>query len=157
MTRTRPLDASLRSTAGYNLKRVYLLIREAVLEVLAPYGLKPPSFSALVVVCDNPDLTQSRLAEALHIKRSGMVVIVDELEQAGLISRNPVPGDRRSYALRATLKGMRMRDRATAAVIEAESGVLANLNATEQRLLGGLYAKLLDGRRSGRPDQEQGT
>ena len=77
----RPLDASLRSMAGYNLKRAYLLIREAVLKALAPYGLRPPSFSALVVVCDNPDLTQSRLAEALHIKRSGMVVIIDELEQ----------------------------------------------------------------------------
>ena len=138
---TTPLDASLRVFAGYNLKRAYLLLREAVLEALTPYGLRPPSFSTLVIIGDNPDLSQSRLAEALNIKRSGMVLIVDELEHAGLITRNPVHGDRRSYALRATLKGMRVREQAMRAVTAVEADVLTAFSPDEHRLLGELFNK----------------
>ena len=150
-----PIDATLRKLAGYNLKRVYLLVREAVLDELSVFGLRPPSFSALVIVCDCADLSQSELAEALSIKRSGMVVIVDELEQAGLISRNPVPGDRRSYALRATLKGMRVRGQALAAVERAEANVLAALNASEQKLLSELFQRISRGNSDSLTRQER--
>ena len=132
-------DERLRQFAGYNLKRAYLMIREAVVETLAPFGLRPTSFSALVIICDNPDLTQSRLAEALNIKRSGVVLIVDELEQLNLISRNQVPDDRRSYALRASLRGIKLCDEACAAVDACENALLSNLTGDECRLLKNLF------------------
>ena len=137
-----PLDRTLRSFVGYNIKRSYLMIREKVLDILEPHGLKPTSFSALVIIADNPNLSQSQLADALQIKRSGVVLIVDDLEQRELIARNKVPGDRRSYALKATLKGMRLKDRLTNEVYEGELGVFANLSTREIEVLRELFSKV---------------
>jgi len=128
---------------GYNLKRSYLLVREEVLRVLAPYDLRPTSFSALVIIVDNPNLSQSGLAKALEIKRSGVVLIADELEKAELISRNNVPGDRRSYALRATEKGQQLCDRVVRQVRDAEANLLSVLSEEETRLLFQLYEKII--------------
>ena len=68
-------------------------------------GLRQTTFSALATIIENPDITQTQLGHALSIERSGVVLIVDEMENADIITRNKVKTDRRSYALRATLKG----------------------------------------------------
>jgi DNA-binding MarR family transcriptional regulator len=138
------LDRTLRGFVGYNIKRSYLLIREAALEVLQPHGLRPTSFSALVIVSDNAGLTQSQLANALQVKRPGVVQIVDELEKLELITRNPVPGDRRSYALRTTRQGMRVRKQAVQQLEKRESELLCSLNQQEKTLLTQLFTKIDD-------------
>lgn len=139
---SKPLDASLRQLIGYNLRRVDLCIRSAFVSRIESLGLKPTSFSALSIICDNPDLSQSRLAEALSVKRSAMVLIVDELEHGGLIARHAVPGDRRSYALRATLKGMQVRDKAIAIAEQVENELLQSLTGQEKALLTQLFTRL---------------
>lgn len=57
------------------------------------------------------------------------------LEQAGLIGRHPVPTDRRAYALRATLKGRRLRDKAALALAAHEDAMLAGLSPQERAQL----------------------
>lgn len=115
------VDDTLRGMTGYLLKRAYMVLHEDATRVLAEEGLRVRSFSALCMVVDRPDLTQSQLAAAMGIERSGMVVIIDELESRELIRRDPVPGDRRSYALRATLKGTRLAQK-LAGRLRAEEG-----------------------------------
>lgn len=129
-TETIPVnDKTLRGLVGYNMKRSYITIQTDMLKVLGEFGLRLTAFSALVLIVDNPDMTQSQLAAALSIERSGVVLLVDDLENRDLISRNKVPGDRRTYALRATLAGMQFRDR-----------VIAKVQAHEDRL----FHKLTD-------------
>ena len=65
-------------------------------------------------------------------RRNFVVVLVDELENADLIARNRVKGDRRSYALRATLKGRRAWAKAEALVHAHEARLFAAL-APEDR------------------------
>lgn len=124
-------DATLRGLAGYNLKRAFNVIQADLAEVLNPLGLRMLTFSALALIVDNPGLTQTQLAEALTIKRPNLVLVLDELESLGLILRNPVPQDRRAYALTATLPGRRLRDRALAAIHAHEARMLAVLDAGE--------------------------
>lgn len=113
-------DRRLRGLIGYSLKRAYHLIQADAVRVLEPYGLRVSTFSALAVIRDTPELSQSQLAEVLSIERSNAVVVVDSLEQAGLVERTRVPTDRRSYALVATAEGRRVCDAATAALREHE-------------------------------------
>ncbi|MCI4663027.1 MAG: MarR family winged helix-turn-helix transcriptional regulator [Neomegalonema sp.] len=128
-------DQMLRAFTGYRLKRAYLTIEREVNDLLAEHGLKVVTFSALAVVIENPDLTQSTLAEALALKRSSVVVIVDQLENDELIVRNPVEGDRRSYALRVTLRGRRLYDRIAAAIEAREAALQAGLSEQERHAL----------------------
>ena len=69
------------------------------------------------------------------MERSNTVLIIDELEDAGLIGRHRVLTDRRSFALRATLAGMK-RCRAAVAALEAhEDHMLADLSAGDRATL----------------------
>ncbi|QOL81608.1 MarR family winged helix-turn-helix transcriptional regulator [Pseudooceanicola spongiae] len=128
-------DRNLRGFVGYSLKRAYHLIQADAMRVLDPLGLRISTYSALAVICDNPDLRQSQLAEILSIERSNTVVIIDALEQPGLIARHRVPNDRRSYALRATPQGRRLHKEATRVLEAHENRLLTALSAEERQLM----------------------
>ena len=138
-------DERPRQFAGYNMKRVYMKVRADMTATLAPAGLRVATFSALAVILENPDITQTRLAQALKVERSGVVVLVDELENADLIARHRVKGDRRSYALRATLKGRRAWDRAEALVHAHEARLFAPLRAEEREALRAALRRIDEG------------
>ncbi|MEE4015040.1 MarR family transcriptional regulator [Roseibium sp. FZY0029] len=127
-------DRSLRSLYGYQMKRTFNVIQSDLSRTLKPLDLRMLTYTALVLIVDNPGLRQSQLAEALDIERPNLVVIVDELERRDLIIRDRLPNDRRAYALKATLAGRRLCEKAMAAV-----------TAHEKRLLSGISPDALKG------------
>jgi DNA-binding MarR family transcriptional regulator len=125
-------DATLREFSGYAMKRAFNAIQTDVNAVLAPFDLRMVTFSALVVIVDNPGLRQSQLADLLSIERPNLVVILDELERRELISRGRAADDRRAYALQVTLAGRRLHDKALAAVRAHEARMTAGLSEAER-------------------------
>ncbi|QPM91020.1 MarR family winged helix-turn-helix transcriptional regulator [Pseudooceanicola algae] len=125
-------DQRLRGLVGYSLKRAYYRFQSDAARVLEGFGLRISTYSALVVICDNTDLRQSQLAQILSVERSNTVVVVDALEQAGLIARHRVPKDRRSYALRPTRAGRQLCDRASAALDQHEDRILTDIDPAER-------------------------
>ena len=128
-------DGTLRSFAGYSMKRAFNVIQADLAETLAPFGLRMMSFTALILVVDNPGLRQTQLADALAMERSNLVTIVDQLEERGWIARKPVPSDRRSHALQATAEGVAVCRKAVAAAKAHEARLLAGLDAAETEKL----------------------
>ena len=118
-------DASLQRHAGYHMKRAFNVVQADLNATLKPFGLRMVTYSALVIIVDNPGLRQAQLADAIQIERPNLVVILDELEEAGLISRDRVPTDRRAYALVATLAGQKLCKQALEAVDAHERRVYA--------------------------------
>lgn len=140
-------DTVLGNLIGYRLKRAYMQIQPEAQRVLAEDDLRVVSFSCLSIIADNPQIVQSELADALQMERSNLVVVIDELEQRGLITRKKVPTDRRRYALTVTLRGRHLRDRAVAKVQQAEDDILGRLDDEDRaRLLTAL--ERLEGRRA---------
>lgn len=111
-------ESDLEGFVGYQLKRAYVIVQNDFRAALGRDGLAPRVFSALSLVVQYPNITQSQLARTLGIERSGLVAIVDELEQKGFMERTHVPGDRRVQALVPTEAGRdayaRSRDEAYA-------------------------------------------
>ncbi|MDW4500052.1 MarR family transcriptional regulator [Sulfitobacter sp. D35] len=138
-------DAVLYRFTGYAMKRAYMRVQDAVSARLSEMGLRIGTFSALGVVATNPGISQSRLSEILQIKRSGIVVVVDELERVGVLERSAVPGDRRMYALSVTPGGHRLWRKAEAAVRVTEAELFATLDAGETEILRHLLAKAARG------------
>lgn len=129
---TRPVsDETLRKALGYHMKRAFNVIQTDLSETLKPLGLRMLTYTALVLIVDNPGLSQSQLADAMDIERPNLVVIVDELEQNELILRERVPSDRRTYALNATLAGRQLYEQAVAAVQSHEARLLARLDEAQ--------------------------
>ena len=120
-------DETLRGFVGYHMKRAFNVVQADLTQTLKPFGLRMLTYTALVLIADNPGLSQTQLAAAMDVERPNLVVILDELEQRELILRERVPTDRRAYALKVTLKGRQLYDKAVAADIAHEQRILSGM------------------------------
>ena len=136
-------DALLRQFIGYRIKRLHLKVREDMVETIETFGLRIGTFSALAVLMESPGISQSQLAQVLKLTRSGVVVIVDELETAGVLERAPVTGDRRMYALQVTPAGQRLWEKVEPAVQAHEDALFSGLDTAEQQALRSLLDKAI--------------
>ncbi|WP_299027790.1 MarR family transcriptional regulator [uncultured Sulfitobacter sp.] len=125
-------DTTLRTFVGYHMKRAFNVVQADLAKTLKPFELRMLTYTALVLIVDNPGLSQSQLADAMDVERPNLVVIVDELEQRELIVRQRVPTDRRAYALRVTLKGQHLFQQATDAVTAHEKALLGDIDTGAQ-------------------------
>jgi DNA-binding MarR family transcriptional regulator len=125
-------EQTLRDLLGYNIKRAFNVIQTDLTRALKPHDLRMITFSALVLIVDNPGLRQSQLADALALERPNLVGILDGLEARALITRDRVPTDRRAYSLQATLAGRQLSDAALRDVQAHEIRLLAGLTETER-------------------------
>ncbi len=121
-------DRALRQFVGYGMKRAFNVLHGELVETLKPFDLRMVTYSALVVIVENPGLRQYQLADALEIERPNLVAIIDELEGRSLVVRERIPTDRRSYALLPTAAGKRLCDQALKADMASEARILAAID-----------------------------
>jgi DNA-binding MarR family transcriptional regulator len=127
-------EGMLGGLIGYALRRAQLRVFEDFY-ALAGEGVTPARFSALIVIDGNPGISQTALAQALGIARSGVVSLIDTLEEMGLVRREAIAGDKRAYALQLTKKGRERLDRLRSLVKLHESRVTSKLSGKEKSQL----------------------
>jgi DNA-binding MarR family transcriptional regulator len=132
----------LDTLIGYAARRAQLKTYEKFIETLAPWGITPPRFSAMVIVSLNPGLKLTQLAAILGIARSGAVIVVDALEELGYMTREPAPDDRRAFSLTLTDKGRADLVQLTEVVRQQDAEVSQALTPAEQQTLHTLLLKL---------------
>ena len=110
----------LANLAGYLIRQAQLWVFQDFNETLAPLDIRPVQYSILTLISENPGLSQMALSRVLGIVRSGLVPLLDNLQNRGLIKRAAVVADRRSYALHLTAEGDALLGRANASVQEHE-------------------------------------
>ena len=132
----------LQDSLGYELKLAQVRAYQMYFEALDPKSISPARLTALSIISTQPGISQALLADRLAIARPSVVKVVDMLESAGLIERQPVPEDRRSYALVLTPHG-RTELRDIAKRLQAyETAIAARLSAGERKQLMSLLAKV---------------
>ena len=132
----------LDSLLGYAVRRAQIRIYEDFIPSLAPWGITPPRFSAMVIVSRNPGLKLTQLARIMGIARSGSVSLVDALEALGYIQRLPMPVDRRAFGLALTAKGEADLVAISAAVQAHDDRMAQALTPEEHTVLRGLLTRL---------------
>ena len=135
-------SSDLEDLIGYNLKRAYIIVQTDFREALGKDGLSARVFSALSLTVKFPNITQSELARMMGIERSGLVAIVDELEERGYVKRAAVPGDRRVQALVPTDIGRQAYGSAIDIVRTHEDRLFVDMTAAEKTTLLGLLKKV---------------
>jgi DNA-binding MarR family transcriptional regulator len=101
----------------------------AEMPVLARHGISMWGYIVLSALDGGPARTQAALAQAIGADKTRIIGVLDELQEAGLISREPDPEDRRARLLSITPAGHRTR-----------AATQTEIQANENRVLGGLPA-----------------
>lgn len=132
---------------GYHLRRAQVAVfKHFAASVGAEENITPGLFGMLVMIAENPGLSQSRLAEAMEVDRSTIVTAIDQLEARDLAVRGRSPTDRRSYCLALTDNGRRALRRMREAVLRHEEEFAAHVSPGEREELIRLVVKLYAGR-----------
>lgn len=122
------LDTSL----GYLLKEAASALRQAMEDVLRPLGMTITHYSCLELLAQRPGLSNSELARGAFVTRQSMNVLLQALEQDGVVERPDAPPAGRALPTRLTPKGRRTLDTASAAVRSVEQRMLAGMTDAEQ-------------------------
>jgi DNA-binding MarR family transcriptional regulator len=109
---------------------------------IAGFGISPPHFGILRWIHANQGKNQRELSSHLGVVPSRLVVLLDELETKGLVTRERSAEDRRSQQLQLTPKGSRLLEKAERIATAHDADLGSSLTAPERETLIDLCAKL---------------
>lgn len=134
----------LERALGYALHRARLSIVQKIEEAFADHQITTTEFLALVVVGENPGISQADLAERLEVERPRIVPMLNKLEKRGLATRTVLAGDSRFRQLHLTKKGQHLTRVLERRAEELQRKAMARLNPAEASNLISSLWKLAD-------------
>ncbi|MFH8223234.1 MarR family winged helix-turn-helix transcriptional regulator [Streptomyces sp. NPDC018057] len=119
--------AEIRSLPSWLLGRAAARGRALVAEALAAEGLKMWHHVVLSAVRDLAPVAQADLGRGVGLDPKDLVGVLNDLQAAGLVLREPDPADRRKNAVSLTAEGTRLLSRCEQAARAANDTLLAPL------------------------------
>ena len=102
--------------------------------VLLAHDISMWGYIVLTALVEQPVRTQAALAQAIHADKSRIIGVLDELQERGLIQRQPDEADRRVHLLSLTPAGDRLRRSVEADIRRREEQVLALLPPADREV-----------------------
>ena len=113
--------------------------------VLREHDISMWGHIVLSALVEQPVRAQAALAQAINADKSRIISVLDELQERGLIRRQPDEADRRVHLLSLTPEGDRLRRSVEAGIRRSEEEVLAMLPPADReaflRTLKALYKR----------------
>jgi DNA-binding MarR family transcriptional regulator len=132
----------LTGLVGFHLRQAQIAVFRDFVESMGPLEMTPGLFAVLVLIEANPGLKQSDLARAVHLDRSTVVSVVDNLERRRLVERRAAANDRRSNALSLTSTGAALLRRLKRRVGQHERRLARALDPGERAMLVALLGRI---------------
>lgn len=137
----RPLPA-IRSLPSWLLGRAAARGRSLVAEALAAEGMKMWHHVVLSAVSDLGPVAQAELGRSIQLDPKDMVGVLNDLQGAGLVLREPDPKDRRKNAVSITEEGAHLLGRCEQVAREANDALLSPLSEAEREQFMGLLIRI---------------
>jgi DNA-binding MarR family transcriptional regulator len=131
-------------TTAFLLSQVGAQVGIKFSERLSKHGLTPPQVGILFMLARKDGVNQRFLADQLGVVPSRLVVLIDELEGAGLLERGANAPDRRTHAINLTAAGRSLLKSVEAMTLEHDEVLLAALSGEEKSQLRRLLEKIAD-------------
>ncbi|GAA5053414.1 MarR family winged helix-turn-helix transcriptional regulator [Nocardia callitridis] len=136
------MPTPLSHRASFLLSQLGHYVAQQFTERLATRDLEPAHFGVLSHLATADGRSQQELAQLLDVHRNAMVGLIDQLEQRGLVRRQPHPDDRRAHAIHLTPAAHRAIDAGEREADALEAEMLTHLDATERKTLVELLSRV---------------
>ncbi|MCI3244935.1 MarR family winged helix-turn-helix transcriptional regulator [Streptomyces spinosisporus] len=142
--RSEPATAldGLDSDLGWSIRMVSAAFRRVATAAVEDLPGGPRGYLVLVALASGETPSQLALAQQVHLDRTVMTYLLDDLESDGLITRRPDPRDRRARQVVITDEGRARLQRAREALEVAEGRLLSALGDDDADQLRRLLARV---------------
>lgn len=103
--------------------------------ILAAQGISMWGYIVLAALEQTPSRTQAALARTIGADKTRIIGVLDDLQERGLIHREPDPADRRVHLLDLTPAGRRLHGKVRQAIRREEERFLARLEPPDREAL----------------------
>jgi DNA-binding MarR family transcriptional regulator len=138
--REHQIPEELLGSTLFLLARLGYSLKARLVEEFEQAGFSIYQYGVLATLSEGACGTQATLADVLHLDRSLLVGVLDELEERGFVERQRDSSDRRRHAVSLTSEGKRQLVKLRKLVKGIEDAVLEPL---EQRSRDSLHKALL--------------
>ena len=115
------------------MNHVARLFAEGLRQRIAPLGIVPGQFPALLELWETDGQTQKQLVEKLDIEQATMADTLARMERDGLVVRKEHPQDGRAKLIFLTPKAKAIRDQAYKAANETNAVALGQFSKSEKK------------------------
>ena len=134
---------ALANIVGYHIAQAAVVTYDTFERYVGqPFELKKVEYSLLLLLQANGPLSPKRLGQALKLSPPMLTLLLDRLQERGLIERQRSESDRRSQNIVLTTAGRRVADDSAAAAGPMEDELLDRLSRAERMMLIELLRKV---------------
>lgn len=131
---------------GYLVNYLGRLFARELDRRIEPFGLMHGQFPALLMLWENPGLTQTEIARRVGVEQPTMANTLARMERDGWIERRPDPQDRRRTLVFPSARALEIRDQVLACALSVNAEATQGMDPAEQAqamaLLGRMIANL---------------
>lgn len=135
----------LNELVGFWVRRAEVRVMESFRQYLSSWAVSPTEVAILIIVENNPGLSQIELAGALNTDQSTVVNPLEHLETREFIARSRLASDRRYQVLELTESGHDVVKQIKDALLEHHNELTAELSARERRAFMDLLKRFVQG------------
>jgi len=147
MPRPDDLPADLGKFALYLMVRLGKHAQASFTAGIAPLGLRPPHYDILVTLAAGMASSQKDLADVLRVDQARLVALLDEMEEAGFVTRTQDPTDRRRNVVVLTDEGERVVAEGRRVAADVEKELLVPLDCPQRTEFTAMLRRLVDAAR----------
>lgn len=125
----------LQHALGYALHRAQLSVLGGIVEVFADHQVTTMEFLIMVIVSENPGISQADVADALEVERPRMVPTLNKLEKRGLAKRTVPAEDGRVRQIFLTKRGQHLVGVLQKRSREYQNEMMARLTEAEAKTI----------------------
>ncbi|WP_229664524.1 MarR family winged helix-turn-helix transcriptional regulator [Sphingomonas metalli] len=132
----------LEDLVGYHMRRASAVVGADFARAVSGTGMRQVLVGILSIIAANPGINQGMVGRALNIQRANMVSLVNELVDAGLVTREVSAEDRRAFTFTLTDRGRTTLDDALVRIRDHEERLLGSMSAQERATLLDLLSRI---------------
>ena len=129
-------------TLHYLIMANQMLVQKALLEQLKNTGLTIGQPKVLDYLKEHDGSNQKEIARACFLEAGSLTIILNKMEEKGLIERRILNGNRRSFHIFLTEEGKKKQQLVADAFLEIEKKALSNISEKEYEQFISVYQKI---------------